>query len=297
MNQKLKTLGVLFLAFLVFFIGITFIEMETVLAANVADTVTIDVNVTQWASITVWPETLNWTTVSTGSAGGLQYLTIKNVGSLNVSQIYSYVDTLTTEASRPYGSGDPKSYSAGGVITLKNETDSNYYFAGRIEWNWTQDIPNHVWDVISPVAWGYFRSTNNDYVWVLGNGTAGRCNETGAQFKIESDTDLGTANERTPDVDGGTVQTGTDWGYFTISSSPLTEYCVAAYYNCSKIYIYHFDKRTNPNFGTCSNSAYLQVAILVPGYTMILTLDAWVPNGYPAGFLNTTTLTVVATSA
>ena len=291
MNQKL--LVVILLVFLTFFAVCTTITLKPVLA-DANDTVTIDVNVTQAASITVWPETLNWTSINTGEAGGVKYLTLKNAGSLNVTEIYAYVDTLITEASRPYGSADPKSYSAGGVITLKNETDSKYYFAGRIEWNWTQDIPNHDWSAVnpSPIAWGYFRNTSNDYVWVLGNGTT---NCTDGKFSIETDIDLGTLATRTP---GNTFtlipNSDKNWGYASVTSGPLNQHCVAAYYDCSKIYIYNFDKRSN--FTGCTGAEYLQAANLVPGYTIILSTDAWVPNGYPAGYLNTTTLTVYATA-
>jgi len=286
---------------LVTLILISFTAFTQLTNADANDTVTIDVNVTQAASITVWPETLNWTTVNTGQAGGIKYLTIKNAGSVNVSQIYAYLDTLTTENSRPYGSDDPTDFSAGGVITLRNETDTGFFFGGRIEWNWTQDIPNHDWSAVtSPIAWGYFRNTSNDYVWVLGNGTDGLCNNTGAEFAIEDDVDLGTTTTRTPD-DTSITRDGGDssWGYFSIdrATSPLDGSCVAAYYDCSKIYIYHYDKRTNPNFATCGNSAYLQEANLTSGNTIILDVDAWVPNGYPAGYLNTTTLTVYASSA
>jgi hypothetical protein len=267
--------------------------------ADANDTVAIDVNVTQTASIMVVPETLNWTSVATGSAGGLKYLTVKNTGSLNVSQIYSYVDTLVTEPVRPYGISDPKSYSAGGVVTLKNESAAGYSFAGRLEWNWTQDIPNHVWTAVtSAKSWGYFRNTSNDYVWVLGNGTAGRCNETGAQFSVETDVDLGSAATRTPDNTAPLTTSAGDpanWGYGALASGPLSGYCVAASTDCSKVYIYKYDMRSA--FGGCTNAAYLQTANLIPGNTITLSLDAWVPNGYPGGFLNQTVLTVYATSS
>lgn len=298
MNRKLKTIGVLFLAFIVFFIGITFIKMKTVLA-DVNTTVTIDVNVTVAASITVWPTTLNWTSVNTGGTGGLKYLTLKNAGSINVSNIYAYVDTLETEPVRPYGLAYSKNYSAGGVIVIENETDTKLYFAGRIEWNWTQDIPNHNWGAVtSPNAWGYFRNASNDYVWVVGNGTAGRCNESGAQFSIESDIDLGTNATRTPANTFSLVASTNDpqnWGYTDVTTGPLAGHCVAVTTDCTKLFIYHFDKRNS--FKSCTGSSFLQAANLVPGYTMILTLDAWVPNGYPAGFLNTTILTFYATSS
>ena len=284
MNTSISIFLIIIL-FLIFFI-----TNLPVLAAQ--DTVTIDVNISTTAQIILLPESLSWAQVATGSAGGHKNITLKNAGSVNVSQIYAYVDTLEDESTRPYGSDNPASYAAGGVLTIKNETDSSYYFLGRLEWNWTQDIPNHVWNVNSPVAWGYFRNTTNDYVWVLGNGTDGMCNASGAQFKIESDIDLGTAATRTPDVDGGTVETAGEWGLFKISSTPLTGYCVAAYYDCSKIYIYNYDKRTN--LGNCDNSDYLHEGQLASGSTIILRIDPWVPVGIPAGDLNTTTLTVIA---
>jgi hypothetical protein len=298
-GRNLLVFGTLFFIFFVFFAAIALITPTPVLA-DVNDTVTIDVNVTAAAAIVVVPDILNWTTVSTGQAGGVKYLTVKNAGSINVSDVYAYIDTLITEGARPYGSGDPKDFSAGGVITLKNETDSAYYFAGRIEWNWTQDIPNHNWtavDVVDAVAWGYFRNTSNDYVWVLGNGTAGRCNETNTQFSVETDVDIGTAGTREPDNTISISASSNDpehWGYGSMTSGPLAGHCIAAYYDCTKIFIYNFDKRTN--FTDCTNAEYLFAGNLTPGSTFIIEADAWVPNGYPAGFLNQTVLTVYASS-
>ncbi|MBN2202769.1 MAG: hypothetical protein JW700_01090 [Candidatus Aenigmarchaeota archaeon] len=266
--------------------------------ADSSDTVTVDVNVSEASSITVLPATLNWTDIASGQAGGTKYLNIKNTGSLNVSEIYAYVDTLITEPVRPYGLAYPTNYSAGSVITLKNETDTGYYFAGRIEWNWTQDIPNNDWSAVTdPVAWGYFRNASSDYVWVLGNGTTG-CNDTDAEFAVEYDVDLGTTATRTPESIGAADDGDDEWSYFSVSdaSSPLDTYCVAAYYDCTKVYIYHYDQRTSPNFAGCGLSSYLQEANLTPGYSIILEVDAWVPSGYPSGYLNTTTLTVYASS-
>ena len=298
MSRKLLVFGVAFFVFLVFLLVDAIITSTPVLA-DVNDTVTIDVNVTQAASIVVLPSTLSWVGVQTGQIGGAQQLNIKNAGSINISQIYAYIDTLDSETVRPYGSANPLNFSAGGTITLENETDSQFYFAGRIEWNWTQDIPNNDWSAVTdPVAWGYFRNASNDYVWVLGNGTTG-CNDTDAEFAVEYDVDLGTTATRTPVTVGAADGGDGNWSYFSVNdgSSPLDTHCVAAYYDCSKIYIYHYDKRTDPNFITCANSGYLQETNLTPGYTIILDVDTWVPNGYPAGDLNTTVMTIYASSA
>ena len=299
MRTNILVFGGLFLLFLVFFAAIVLISPTPVLA-DVNDTVTIDVNVTETASIIVVPDTLNWTSVGTGQEGGVKNLTIKNAGSLNVSQIYAYIDTLTTEGARPYETGDPLAFSAGGVIVLKNETDTAYLFAGRIEWNWTQDIPNHDWSAVTtPVAWGYFRNTSDDYVWVLGNGTE-NCTSADAQFALETDIDIGTTATRTPTLGSITRDAGDgNWSYFSVDQAPLNGACVAVSGDCTKIYIYKYDMRGTGlyAFNNCANAVYLQEADLTPGYTIILQTDAWVPNGYPAGMLNQTILTVYASSA
>ncbi|MEM3610125.1 MAG: hypothetical protein QW076_04450 [Candidatus Anstonellales archaeon] len=270
------------------------IYSSIVLAAE--DTVTVDVSVASVAQISVIPETLTWSNINPGTAGTTQSLNIKNTGSVNVTNIYAYVDTLTDETTRPYGTGDPAKYAAGGVIVLRNKTDSTYYFAGRLEWNWTEDVGNKDLSAISsPVAWGFFKNTSYEYFWALGNGTNGYCNNTGAQFAIEDDPDNGTQATRTPLTTGIHLNGGdTNWGYFNITraSAPLYQSCVAAYYDCTKIYIYHYDKRSG--FGSCSNAMYIQSTNLVPGETHTLTLNVYIPQGIPAGNLNTATLTVVA---
>ena len=260
------------------------------------DTVTVDVNVATVAQLTVIPEILSWSDINPGTTGTVQSLNIKNTGSVNLTYIYAYVDTLTDEATRPYGYDDPLMYAAGGVIVFKNETYDKFFFAGRLEWNWTEDVGNDDLSAItSPVAWGFFKNTSYEYYWALGNGTDGFCNNTGAQFAIEDDVDNGTVETRTPTTTDIILQTGTDWGYFSINraSAPLYESCVAAYYDCSKIYIYRYDKRTG--FASCGNPNYIQAPNLVPGETHTLTLNVYIPLGIPFGNLNTSTFTVYAT--
>jgi hypothetical protein len=260
-----------------------------------SDTVTVDVSVASVAQISVIPDILSWSNINPGSAGTVQSLNIKNTGSVNLTNIYAYVDTLEDEATRPYGFDDPSKYAAGGVIVFKNETYDKFFFAGRLEWNWTEDVGNDDLSAItSPVAWGFFKNTSYEYYWALGNGTGGYCNNTGAEFAISDYPDNGTVTTRTPSDAGITLQTGVDWGYFSINraTSPLYGSCVAAYYDCSKIYIYKYDKRSG--FGSCANSAYIQAPNLVPGETHTLTLNVYIPLGIPAGNLNTSTFTVYA---
>jgi hypothetical protein len=265
----------------------------SVLAAT--DNATVYVTVKEAAQISVQPKTLSWE-VFAGEAGTPQNLDIYNVGSKNVTQIYAYVDTLEDETERPYGSSNSTKYAAGSVIVFKNETYNKFFFAGRIEWNWTEAISNlNTSYVTSPKAWGFFKNTSFEYVWLLGNGTNGYCNETGAEFAIEDDVDNGTAETRTPDDTSITMDSSdANFGYFSINraSSPLYQSCVAAYYDCTKIYIYKYDKRSG--FTSCSNSNFIQEGNLPPSDVHSLTLDVYIPYGIPAGSLNTATFTVYA---
>ncbi|MEM5829358.1 MAG: hypothetical protein QW040_00035 [Candidatus Aenigmatarchaeota archaeon] len=287
MNEKALCLSLLitFLAFL-----------TNVRAENVNDTATINVSVKTVAQISVVPSVLSWTNVQPGQTGGTKLLDIINIGSLNVTQIYAYVDTLTDETKRPYGSSNATEYAAGGVIVLKNETYNKFFFAGRIEWNWTEEISNlQKNNVNSPVAWGFFKNTSFEYIWLLGNGTNGYCNNTGAQFAIEDDVDNGTVETRTPTTSNIQLDSGdVNWGYFSVNraTAPLYGSCVAAYYDCTKIYIYKYDKRSG--FTSCANSRYIQEYSLPPGNIHTLTLNVYAPYGIPSGNLNVATLTVYA---
>jgi hypothetical protein len=260
------------------------------------DTVDVFVDIQAVAQITVVPDVLNWS-VTPGAVGGTKFVDIKNTGSVNITNIYAFVDTLTDEPERPYGSTNATKYAAGGLIVLKNETYNKYFWAGRIEWNWTDDISGMDKNgVSSPVAWGFFKNTTFEYNWLVGNGTGGYCNNTGAQFAIEDDADNGTVVTRTPIATGITLDArDSNFGYFSVNraTAPLSESCVAVSFDCKKIFIYRYDKR--PGFSSCANSRYLQTSALVPGDIHTLTLDIWTPLGIPAGNLNTATITIVGT--
>jgi len=254
---------------------------------------TINVTIQSLSEITVTPATLNWTG-NLGQQGVLQTLTIRNTGSQNVSNIYSFMSTLSDEPRRPYGTGNAINYSSGGVIALRNSSNAAYYFAGRIEWNWTSDPGNkNLASFISPVSYGFFKNTSYEYFWALGNGTNGLCNTTGAQFGISTYIDNGTVSTRTPSAVGFSTS-DLDYGYWAPASGPLAGSCIAAAPDCSYIYVYTYDKRASPNFGACPNSEFLQVPPLVSGDSHVLTLSAFIPNGIPSGYLNSSTFTVVA---
>ena len=260
---------------------------------------TIDVSVQAVAEITVYPTVLSWTNVTPGSAGGTKYVDVINTGSLNVSLLYAYVDTLTDETFRPYGIDNSTNYAVGGVITMINKTNPDkYYFAGRIEWNWTEVVSNANFTNINgyhAVAWGFFRNTSREYFWGVANGTGGLCNESGAVFGVSDSIDNGSMEARTPLASSITRNGGdANYSYFSVSRStaPLSGYCVAVNATCNNIYIYKYDKR--PGFSTCANSRYLKAVNMTPSNVENITLDVFVPRGMPAGSLTTATLTCSA---
>ena len=255
--------------------------------------VTVDVNITALSELTISPNAINWTLVTPGQAGGTKNLDIKNTGSVNVTNIYAYVTTLTNESVRPYGpTGRASNYSAGGVLVFHNASDTNFYWAGREEWNYTSAVSNLDYSSSgiatgSRPAQGFFRNATNAYVWALGNGSTGLCNNSGAIFAIDDDIDNGIANTRKPDNTGITRDGGdANYGYFhvTRAGSVLNSMCVAVDQNCTRMYVYKYDKR--PGFTTCTNSNYIVNYNLTPNAIETITADAWVPKGIPLGNLS-----------
>jgi hypothetical protein len=178
---------------------------------------------------------------------------------------------------------------------MRNQSETKLYFNGRIEWNWTNIISNIVLtNVPNAVAWGFFKNVTNEYVWAIGNGTGGFCNDTTAHFGIDDDIDTGVESTRTPEITDFTTpdNVGADWSVFSIdrTGSPLYGHCVAVWVNCTKIYIYKYDYRGQ--FPNCNNRGYIEDVITPSGETEILTLDAWIPKGLPNGNMSSTILTV-----
>jgi len=297
------------LKWLVLILGVA-LFIGSVYAQSDTDTITVDVNVLETTVINIVQDSLSWTGVTPGEETSTQTIDVKNVGSKNVTGIYGYVDTLTDETSNPTGSSNPQSYAAGGVLTLKkNNTGEDFWFAGRLEWNYTDNI-----ELISlpsgADSWGWFHNTSYEYVWALAytgeqiNSTHG-CNtsNTLVTLRINKYKDNGTAVTR--DVSGSNSVAGTfesakeDWGIFKFSDGPLNGYCVATYIDCSKLYIYKYDRRSTAGteFGVCTNSAYLNTTEkLLPGNIQKIGLNVRMPYGIPSGNLKTATLTIFAES-
>ncbi|MFC2143033.1 hypothetical protein ACFLQN_01395 [Candidatus Aenigmatarchaeota archaeon] len=293
-SYKVSTLLVLFLILLGLSISVD---------AN-PDTAIIHVNINTINQLTLLPEELTWTAVDVGDRGGFHYMDIKNTGSINITNIYGYVDTLSGEPSRPYASDQATDYSAGGVVLIRNESGSRMFFAGRIEWNWTSNVSNtnlsNMTDgLTTPMAQGFLRNSSNQYYWALINGTGGECNATGTLLAIEDEPDNGTVQTRFPGVENVTFDGAAagGWGIFSITrdDSIFDGYCIAVNYTCEKLYVYKHDYRSNPGFDQCSNVNYIREPGLIPGQEESLTLDVHIPLGIPDGAANPSVFTVTGT--
>lgn len=289
---KLAHLGMLAVVLL----AIVAITQVTVMAAYLGST-TVAVTVSDLTEVTVLPTSLSFT-AAPGAVATAISVDIKNTGSNNISNIYASVDTLTDETSDPIPAGGPSGFASTGFLVLKNSTATEYFHAGRLEWNLSTLLTGASYGSYRYNATGFFRNVSGMYMWILGNTTTATnagCNDTGATLYIEADADAGTAATRTPAVAGTLDESVTDWGLFSFTADPLKNYCVAAYHDCTKIYIYKYDY--NATFDGCTQSNYLEAATLVPGDIDTITTNAWVSEGVPDGSTNSGVLTFHGTAA
>ena len=280
-----------------------------------SDYMNVTVNISSVSEITVLPTSLSWTggvgnlgSITPGTDSIPQNITIKNTGSVNISQLYLNASTIMDETINPLPNPNASAYSSAGFIFISNGTNTTFFHAGRLEWNLSRILSSEVVALLgSTIGVGNFshgwykNASGNDYLWKLENGTEGLCNTTGTTFAIktspENNTapialsrDLGTGTTACGSI---TVGGGRPWGVFACSAAPLEGYCVATHYDCTKIYIYRYNKAAD--FPSCSNSQYLQEGIMIPGdETAAVKVLASVGKGVPAGDAKLGVLTFIA---
>lgn len=267
-------------------------------------TVTVNINISSVGAIIVIPNSLSWTTGNLGSLSpasdsGVSYLIIKNVGSVNVSNIFMNASTIADESSNPLQTANASFFSAAGLVMVKNATDTSYSHAGRLEWNLSTILMNEsVGDLteITKFSHGWYRNASgNEYLWTLKNGTNGFCNNSNTLFDIKLYPENQTNLNRDITVDKAVCTHGAanaNWGTFTCTG-PLLGQCIATASTCNKIYIYkYYDSLAD--YPTCGNSNYLRKGTIVPGDEAAFTVIASVPKGTPAGDAKTGTLTIMA---
>ena len=285
-----------------------------IIAQDANDTIILDVNVSKLAAIEVLPINITWNQLDPGSNGSVRNISIKNIGSVNLTNFYIDVNTEELETENPVATGNISKYAASGFMLFRNETPStaiDYFHLGRLEWNLTEHLDTEVLDLAATtVNWshGWYRKANgNEYLWKLENGTnsgttQALCNASDTTLTIILNPENASAYSR--DFSAGPTESVTpdaqnaNWSFFSFSDSdnPLQGRCVAAYWDCTRIYIYKYDKASG--FGDCSSSAYLATESLAPGEKLDkLKIKPSIPQGTPAGDSKTSTLTVYTSIA
>ena len=306
MNNFLR--GSLFLFML---IAIALIASPNTDADTDNDTFNITVNISVITQVTVLPTSLSWTQLAPGANGEVQNVSLRNTGTTNLSSFYASPNTITMEATNPLETGDPTAYAATGFMIVANETaGSPYYHLGRLEWNLSKALAGEIFPAVLEPSWshGWYRnSTGDEYLWLLMNGTDGTCNaSSGVTFQIKTAPENDTAlkrdhtTEKTNNVCGGAYNAPTSdesWGVFTCgdtAANPLNGYFVATYYDCTKIYIYYYDRTTT--FPGSTTVPFLWNETVVPGKETFMNLIAALPRGVPAGDTQEGTITITAST-
>lgn len=299
-NSFLKT-GVFLLAAFAFALALAPGEVKAQSTFNVT------VNISASSQITVIPTSLAWTQVSPGSTGTLKNVSIKNTGSLNITSLEVGANTIALESTNPLGSGDVTKYAATGLLLVQNATSgAPQYLLGRLEWNLSGALASEVFPSLQ-VNWshGWYRNASkNNYLWLLQNGTNGVCNASDTSFKIKVAPENDTAMKRdlTTEITSGIACGGTTtggggkaWGVFNCvgATNPLNGQYVATYYDCSKIYIYNYDK-TSSVLPAVTGMPYFWSSVITPGDETYMNVIAAVPLGTPAGDTTEGTVTITA---
>ena len=272
------------------------ISTPGVFASN--DTVSINVSITQFTQISVLPDSITFADLLPGGESNYVNVSVKNIGSTNVTAIYVYTSSIADEIISPLGSGNATAYASTGFILIKNSTLSNHSHAGRLEWNLSSVLQNETLDLdvgTTQFIHGFYRNaTYGDYLFKVENGTEGFCNNSGAAMEIINTAENGSAQHRDFSTESTTADNTVDasnvyWGIFSFTSGPLEDHCVAVDSGCTKIFIYKYDQRSN--FTGCDIDGSFDTTTLTPGNETIGTIYASVPQGTPQGQAIVGTLT------
>jgi len=275
------------------------ISTPGVFASN--DTVSINVSITQFTQISVLPDSITFADLLPGGESNYVNVSVKNIGSTNVTAIYVYTSSIADEIISPLGSGNATAYASTGFILIKNSTLSNHSHAGRLEWNLSSVLQNETLDLdvgTTQFIHGFYRNaTYGDYLFKVENGTEGFCNNSGAAMEIINTAENGSAQHRDFSTESTTADNTVDasnvyWGIFSFTSGPLEDHCVAVDSGCTKIFIYKYDQRSN--FTGCDIDGSFDTTTLTPSNEVNGTIYASIPQGTPQGQAIIGTLTINA---
>ena len=270
----------------------------------VDDNVTIGVNVSYYSEISVIPTNLTWYHLNPGTGSDTRFLKIKNTGSANITNVYSYTEAHRTEYTNPLDGGTAADYAASSFLLISNESGMAHSHLSRLEWNFSDMLNDEELSLAAGTVnfgHGWYRNaTGNWFLWKVENGTDGveYCNATDTVFSILNEPENDTEERR--DFTGATATTPTfennnsNWSTFSMATGPLAGYCVAVWKDCDRIYIYKYNMEAW--LPACNQRSYLRDAILTPGSEILdMSVYASIPEGTPSGDAAAGTLTIKAT--
>ncbi len=309
------------------------VDIPSGTAINVTDNATISITLNTKTMIDISPDNMSFGVADPGtrianytnneltgiSKTGFQ---LENIGSTNITNLWLNVTQPTV---RPFATGDSGKYDAANFIAAEINvspdggaiTQNAMSFIDRLEYNETRELV-YLNLPADTKSYGRLRSGHNEYFWALT--TAGTdCNGSAnaVTFTIgtspHNQTQTGTIDLTSASVDtavlGGMYESGynANWTYSTNGAgvisvdTPSSDYCVAAYIDCSKVRIFRWNADA-PGAGTCglSGNAYTYNSTsteLLPGDSMAMNIEMRVPFGTALGDVKTGYLTVVAQSS
>lgn len=287
---------------------------------NATSTADVVVNINNKTIVDVTPQGMNWgahdpgtvVTQYTDTAEGLtlSQIEIENLGSTDITHIWFNV---TQPSTNPFGTGDVNNYDPANWLMLKKTSDSNYWFVDRVEYNSsTQYI--YLNTPTNTVAIGKIRDANREYFWVLNlsdttnvycNGTTGITATLVVGKNAHNETDTGTIDLVNGQYTVGTIASTSDPNWGIIDGLAIgedgTQYCVATYYDCTKIRLYRWNADA-PGAAGCTAFGADGLTIngattLYPGGAIVADVQLHIPYGVPDGTLPTGKLYVIASAA
>ena len=282
-----------------------------VVSAGPTDDVLININITQTVSIDVSPNIVNWTGLNIGETGDPQYLTVTNVGSVNITQLRA---NITNDATNPYGTGNPLNYDAGELI-LMNTTSAGFYYVNKMNWNET--IPG---DVTNPDDFtegddsGHFgiirTAWDNDvaqeyYYFINRTDSTGDC-LTGTANLLIGITPKNVSSTGSVDFSGSA---GTNFLSFSvpaggdgvdISSGYFSGYCALVSSNCRNVRLTRWNTDLDSNSNCTNDQIFYDGGSpneLQAGQSTWFWLEPKIPGGVPDGDVSQGTLTVIASAS
>jgi len=279
----------------------------------------IQITINNKTIVDITPQSMDWGNVDPGTVVTqyteptnnivLSQIQIENLGSTDITYVWANVSQPT---SNPFGTGNIANYDPGNWLALKRTTDTNFWFIDRVEFNSSTDYiylrkaPN--W-----VSFGKIRDANKEYFWNINatvisdpqawcNGSTGTNADIVIGVDAHNTTQTGTIDLVNGNIVWANIQASGDpnWGIVDGINIGGATYCVAVYYDCSKMRIFRWNADA-PAASACTVFGTDGLTLnggtpIYPGGSLIADVELHVPYGVPDGNVPTGTLTIVASA-